>query len=384
MSADSVARVLLLDRADDGHGETGIGQLGRLLRDAGYRIDVVGGHGPRGRELDLILPVARHLPGADALVVGAGGGPSWWPPATVLRLARRLRVPSLVVVDDDASPTDDAQLVGLLRLAARGVASGAVARRLDELGPGYVVSPLDASRAASVPTWAALLDDVGARRDPHPVDGCASLAIRDVPDVATVHGAAFPHSAVTQLGPGVVRSYYRWQFVGPHPAPFAAGAWRAGRLVGFVFGGMRWKAVAGFARQGVGTIAVGALGHPRALRQLALPQVANVARLMVRTPPRAVVPTAAVPEGGPTPAAEPSFGILSIAVTPDLRGTGVAGELMDLATARAVADGYHQMHLTVDVANPRAIAFYEKRGWQRRMPPAGAWAGAMVRPLSAP
>ena len=211
------------------------------------------------------------------------------------------------------------------------------------------------------------------------------ITAADLGQVVLVHRKAFPESAISQLGAAVVERYYRWQLSGPHPDPYALGAWRGGELVGFVFGGLRYNAVAGFARGSLGTIAVGALTHPRALRRLALPKVVSLARLMVyRRPPRptrAAAPLVAVPgHPGADPigveTVGPSFGILSLAVLPEAQGSGVAGELMAHAVAAAVDGAFSQMHLTVQVDNPRAIAFYEKWGWERT-PASGEWAGAM-------
>lgn len=207
-----------------------------------------------------------------------------------------------------------------------------------------------------------------------------SVGMQDLDQVTGVHRLAFPDSAVTQLGPAVVRRYYRWQFTGPHPVPFAVGAWRDGELVGFVFGGLRYKAVAGFARGSLGTIALGAITHPRAVQSLALPKVASLARLMVyRGRPAAPAP-AATPTVSDGPPGEEltgaSFGILSIAVLPSAQGSGVAAELMAQARAAAVSHGFSQMNLTVQIDNARAIVFYEKLGWKRCLS-GGEWNGAM-------
>lgn len=216
-----------------------------------------------------------------------------------------------------------------------------------------------------------------------------SIGLDDLRQVTEVHRRAFPNSAVTELGPAVVRRYYRWQLTGPHPTLYSLGAWKDGELVGFVFGGLRYKAVAGFARGSLGTIALGALTHPRAIRSLALPKVTSLARLMVyrRGPADPPTPASACPfptdnaalsVGQPdTKPAGPSFGILSIAVLPSAQGSGVANELMARAKAAAIMHGFSQMNLTVQIDNARAIAFYERWGWERRLS-AGEWTGAML------
>ena len=71
------------------------------------------------------------------------------------------------------------------------------------------------------------------------------------------------------------------------------------------------------------------------------------------------------------PAAAPGFGFvdeetpeLSIAIVPSRRGTGLGSELLDALLARARADGYTAISLSVEADSP-AIGLYERHGFAR-------------------
>lgn len=235
---------------------------------------------------------------------------------------------------------------------------------------------------AVVQAWQRLLNGVGVRPPGIRGAGCEPLTLQDLDDVVEVHREAFPDSAMSQLGRAVVRRYYRWQFAGPHPSPVAVGIWRDGRLVGFVFGGMRRGAVSGFVRHSIGTIALGAIRHPSAIRRLAVPKVVAVGRALARRSRALQPPQVGEPASREAVAvADPSFGVLSIAVSSAARGSSAAAELMAEAEARARELGCPRMHLTVDHSNGRAVAFYEKHGWERAPADVG-WTGMMVKSLA--
>lgn len=54
---------------------------------------------------------------------------------------------------------------------------------------------------------------------------------------------------------------------------------------------------------------------------------------------------------------------LSIAVVPSRRGTGLGSELLDALMARARADGYAAISLSVEKDNP-AVGLYERHGFR--------------------
>jgi ribosomal protein S18 acetylase RimI-like enzyme len=55
---------------------------------------------------------------------------------------------------------------------------------------------------------------------------------------------------------------------------------------------------------------------------------------------------------------------LSIAIVPSRRGTGLGSELLDALLARARADGYTAISLSVEADSP-AIGLYERHGFAR-------------------
>lgn len=232
--------------------------------------------------------------------------------------------------------------------------------------------------------WTAVLRGVGAPAGPNPEHGCAPLRVSDVEAVTAVHLQAFPASGLTGLGELVVRRYYKWQFAGPHPHPVALGAWCDGELVGFVIGGERRDAVSGFVRTSPGTLFAGALMHPSFVRRIAVSKVMAVARVIRsnRRRPRRPVDAGTDAQKRVGESGAPSFGILSIAVAPHHQGSGAASNLLDAAELDARTFGYTAMNLTVDVANVRAIRFYEKHGWRRDSEE--GWQGRMVKVLDDP
>ncbi len=62
---------------------------------------------------------------------------------------------------------------------------------------------------------------------------------------------------------------------------------------------------------------------------------------------------------------EVSGEVFVIAVAPQWRGTGLAAALLDQGLSHLAGKGMRQVHLFVDADNTRAIALYEKAGFQR-------------------
>ena len=72
-----------------------------------------------------------------------------------------------------------------------------------------------------------------------------------------------------------------------------------------------------------------------------------------------------VVEASPEPFEWPDrFVIGDLFVREDHRGTGLADRLVDRAAEQAREEGCRELALDVDVDNERAIAFYEKRGFE--------------------
>lgn len=258
-------------------------------------------------------------------------------------LARRHAVPLIVL---ERRPGDAAATTN--RPFVRGITNRIISRVLwaDQTMP-------------QPPITADVLTDIGLTEDLQPDNGVGPVGIHNLPAITAIHTAAFPESAMTHLGAAVVERYYRWQFIGEHPAPYASGFWHEGMLVGFVFGGARRDAISGYARRFLPTLILNAARRPQELKRLAAPKVLQITRLMMRRTP---IPQATAKPETSRPS-DTSFGILSIAVAPQAQGSGAAQALLESAETSARSAGFQSMHLSVDLTNHRAIKFYTRCGW---------------------
>lgn len=204
-----------------------------------------------------------------------------------------------------------------------------------------------------------------------------SLTKLDLAHIAAVHVRAFPASALTGLGTEAVQRYYLWQLSGPHDA-VALGAFADIQLVGFCFGGVFRGALGGFLRTNRAFLVRQVLMRPWLLSNpLFRDRLTNGLNILRRVHRQSVLPTPPA-----TPAVR-SFGILSIAVNPDIQGGGVGRRLLAEAEQQARQRGFAQMHLTVHPSNTQAIRFYERMGWEQIIGSDG-WRGAMRKLLETP
>ncbi|MFN7801272.1 GNAT family N-acetyltransferase [Gemmatimonas sp.] len=209
----------------------------------------------------------------------------------------------------------------------------------------------------------------------------ATMAVRlmqeaDLEAVAQLHISAFPEQLMSRLGVDVVRAYYAWQLrCGATARAFrAAVVGDRNGLAGFVIGGRYHGATSGFVKAYAGTLLLALARNPQLLGdRRVLAKLRAVTCAVVGVWFRRVAPSR------PGPAHEPSFGVLALAVAPNRHGSGVAAQLMQELEGAAMAAGFRAMNLHVNTDNPRAIAFYEKRGWQRDG--AHPWTGNMRLPL---
>jgi ribosomal protein S18 acetylase RimI-like enzyme len=205
----------------------------------------------------------------------------------------------------------------------------------------------------------------------------ATMAVRlmqesDLEAVAQLHISAFPEQLMSRLGVDVVRAYYAWQLrCGATARAFRAAVVGNGNgLAGFVIGGRYHGATSGFVKAYAGTLLLALARNPQLLGdRRVLAKLRAVTRAVFSVWFRRAAPS----QTGPV--AEPSFGVLALAVAPQSQGSGVAALLMHDLEGAAMAAGFRAMNLHVNTDNPRAIAFYEKRGWQRDG--ARPWTGNM-------
>lgn len=198
------------------------------------------------------------------------------------------------------------------------------------------------------------------------------LSGADLDAVTGVHCAAFPASAITAFGPGAVLRYYDWQLNGPHDA-FAIAATDGGQLIGFCFGGLFNGSTSGFLRKNRAYLFS---------RLLLRPWLAGneLIRSRIRTGLKLLTKLGKRPLPQPSRTKAKSFGILSIAVAPGRQGGGVGKALLLRCEAAALQMGLTQMHLTVDTANAKTIAVYERLGWIKAEE-GGKWKGRMTKQL---
>lgn len=204
------------------------------------------------------------------------------------------------------------------------------------------------------------------------------LSADDVDPVADVHRAAFPESALSQLGESAVRRFYEWQLTGPHDYD-ALGAWSGDRLTGICFGGVGRGALSGFVQTNWKFLTACVLARPwllaasefreriaLGLRSLRMHSGSKSTKKRTKT-------TGALSK-------KRSFGILVIAVHPDEQDRGIGRRLMEAAEHAARRRNFIEMHLTVHPKNRRAVTFYETAGWERDAET--DWTGRMRKQLA--
>lgn len=195
---------------------------------------------------------------------------------------------------------------------------------------------------------------------------------QDLREIARIHLAAFPKSALGQLGEEIVTRYYRWQLQGPHDA-VAIGVYCKENLAGFCFGGVFRGALSGFLQRNRNFLVLHILLRPWLIANPLFFERLHLARSVLMGRPASPISSIALPEK--------SFGILSIAVDPKMQGAGYGKMLMLEIEMIAREKKFSNMHLTVSIDNGQAIRFYEKLGWQKLLASDGTWHGSMTKKL---
>jgi ribosomal protein S18 acetylase RimI-like enzyme len=204
-----------------------------------------------------------------------------------------------------------------------------------------------------------------------------NLLLSDLANIAKVHCRAFPDSALTKLGLEPVRRYYEWQLTGPHDA-VNIGIFDNTTLIGFCFSGVFRGAMGGFLEKNRSFLIRQVATHPwLLLNPLFRERVAFAfKRVFQRKKTSTQQPRIETTSQKPAP----SFGILSIAVSPEHQGSGAARLMMEYVEQVAIERGFTSMGLTVHPSNTRAVRFYEKIGWQKDQV-SGLWSGRMSKNL---
>ena len=199
-----------------------------------------------------------------------------------------------------------------------------------------------------------------------------SMRSDDVAGAASLHRRVFPDYFLTHLGQRFVEQFYAEFAHGGNSYGFVAvsGGELVGAVVGTVDSGGFYD---GFYRRHFPSLALTLAGRilvdPYIRRNLAsrMGHIRHALRSIVARR-QEVSPADKPADPGRVPAR-----LLSIGVHPDWRGLGLAEQLVDRYCEALWGDGLEQVGLSVRPDNQRAIAFYEKTGWQR----AGASAGSV-------
>lgn len=200
-----------------------------------------------------------------------------------------------------------------------------------------------------------------------------SLTVEDISEVAHIHIQAFPESALTRMGFGIVYKYYKWLHQGPYKG-YRTGVVDNDRLIGYCFAGMFRGSEADFIKKNWLFFLWHLLIHPWLLLERQIGArikygLEAVKKYSIREKFIASRPII------------PRFGILAIAVIPSMQGKGAGKLLISHAEDQARWEKFSSMRLIVHPQNTRAAAFYEKLGWKRKIVKE-EWSGLMVKELS--
>lgn len=192
----------------------------------------------------------------------------------------------------------------------------------------------------------------------------------DLTEVARVHRAAFPGSALTRLGEEAVRRYYLWLMTDAEEM-YAIGAFEDGRLLGFLFGGIaEWDNMSQFLKQNRSLLVRGFIRQPWLIADpLFRNRIGRGIRALTRRP--AQTPHA-IPRGG----TKRPFDAVSCAVLPTCQGKGVGRKLMREAESIARQNGFNVMTGWLETGNAQALHAWESIGWQKLLKD-GQWRGTV-------
>lgn len=194
---------------------------------------------------------------------------------------------------------------------------------------------------------------------PDPERVIRPITTRDAAEVAALHAEVFHGAFLTRLGPRIVEAFYA--AIAGDPIGHGRVAVTDGKVVGFVAGVEAARPFyRAFYRRYLGRVLLAAarraVGDPEVRRTLSR-RLRHARHLLPAWAGR----QGSAPAGGGSPAVAR---LLSIGVTPPVRGTGVAEALVD-----GLCDGLHErgievVGLSVRLDNGRAGAFYARSGWE--------------------
>jgi ribosomal protein S18 acetylase RimI-like enzyme len=203
-----------------------------------------------------------------------------------------------------------------------------------------------------------------------------TLALEDLKAVAAIHKDAFPDSFLSLFGVDVINRYYEWQTKSPNEC-YPIGAFEGGNMLGFCFAGVFPDSEIGFLRRNILLIIKYLFWNPKILFH---PLFMEKAKYTCEAIIHHIKKVQKVKE---QPAKRlRKFGILSIAVDPDIQQSGVGRLLMAEVERIAVEKQFDSMRLSVHPDNQKAFLFYQDLGWEKTIDSEGSWNGYMQKNLS--
>lgn len=190
------------------------------------------------------------------------------------------------------------------------------------------------------------------------------LESKDVPGAARLHRTVFPEYFLTHMGQGFVERFYS-EFV-DQDGNYGYVAICGKELVGSVIGTLDYQRCFNrFYRRHFPRLALTLVGRtivdPYIRRHLAS-RMAHVRQALHSIIARRLQVSVAAE----SPVSDQTLAhLLSVGVHPDQRGSGLAEQLVDRYCCVLWQDGWECVDLSVRPENARAIAFYERTGWQR-------------------
>ena len=209
-----------------------------------------------------------------------------------------------------------------------------------------------------------------------------NIHIEDLNEITRIHITSFKDRAMTQLGRGAVTRYYSWLLTGFSTTFPICVETHEGALAGFCFSGNYSGSFSGFLRKHAWYLVVSLLMRPWLIFNSLVRDQAKVAcntlkRICVSRKNK--IKNKISPHNANQQDKTPSsFGILSIAVSPNYQRQRVGELLMCEVEKYAVVNSYSRLHLSVHPENLPAVKFYEKLGWERSSPTEN-WDGKMFK-----
>lgn len=200
-----------------------------------------------------------------------------------------------------------------------------------------------------------------SRHDPPTTLRIAPLAASHVPSLAAAHVRCFPGFFLTNLGERFLETYYG-SYIATDTGFGIVALDEADRVVAFAVGTTElddqdaillrrhpWSVLRAVATRWFVTPEIRQQVYERSRRFLRL-----LGRIARPRPSR----------DAPAPAHAPFVTLTSVGAVPEVRGTGVAMQVVGAFAEEVRRRGYRSMRAATSIDNHRAVAFYERTGWR--------------------